>query len=96
MERFLLTRQRVSALLGMTIVGALLFATPMQRASAQETAAPADATDELEVTEPPAPEEVTLDSLKSEVDAAALAGHNAWMLTSCALVLFMNEGCRHP
>ncbi len=27
--------------------------------------------------------------LAAKVDAAALAGHNAWMLTSCALVLFM-------
>jgi Amt family ammonium transporter len=26
---------------------------------------------------------------QASVDAAALAGHNAWMLTSCALVLFM-------
>ena len=27
--------------------------------------------------------------LRAAVDAAALAGHNAWMLTCCALVLFM-------
>ncbi len=31
----------------------------------------------------------TLADLQSQIDAAALAGHNAWMLTSCALVLFM-------
>jgi Amt family ammonium transporter len=37
--------------------------------------------------EPPAP--LTLESVKADADAAALAGHNAWMLTSCALVLFM-------
>lgn len=30
-----------------------------------------------------------LSELEAKVDAAALAGHNAWMLTSCALVLFM-------
>jgi len=30
-----------------------------------------------------------LTELESKVEAAALAGHNAWMLTSCALVLFM-------
>jgi Amt family ammonium transporter len=32
---------------------------------------------------------VTLDSVNAKADAAALAGHNAWMLTSSALVLFM-------
>jgi Amt family ammonium transporter len=32
---------------------------------------------------------VTLDSVNTKADAAALAGHNAWMLTSSALVLFM-------
>jgi Amt family ammonium transporter len=32
---------------------------------------------------------VTLESVNAKADAAALAGHNAWMLTSCALVLFM-------
>ena len=30
-----------------------------------------------------------LDELQKGVDEAKLAGHNAWMLTSCALVLFM-------
>jgi Amt family ammonium transporter len=33
--------------------------------------------------------EVTLESLQTETAAAALAGHNAWMLTCSALVLFM-------
>jgi Amt family ammonium transporter len=31
----------------------------------------------------------TLEEVNAKADAAALAGHNAWMLTSCALVLFM-------
>jgi ammonium transporter, Amt family len=31
----------------------------------------------------------TLDTVDAKADAAALAGHNAWMLTSSALVLFM-------
>src|SRR3954471_21278982 len=31
----------------------------------------------------------TLDSVNAKANAAALAGHNAWMLTSSALVLFM-------
>src|SRR6478752_985816 len=37
---------------------------------------------------PPTPI-VTLDSVNAKADAAALAGNNAWMLTSSALVLFM-------
>ncbi|MFG0289311.1 MAG: ammonium transporter [Rhodopirellula sp. JB044] len=36
-----------------------------------------------------AAEELTLESLKAEVEVAALAGHNGWMLVCCALVLFM-------
>ncbi len=35
------------------------------------------------------PEALTLESVQESADAAALAGHNAWMLTCCALVLFM-------
>jgi Amt family ammonium transporter len=35
-------------------------------------------------TEPP-----TIEEVNAKVGDAALAGHNAWMLTSCALVLFM-------
>jgi Amt family ammonium transporter len=31
----------------------------------------------------------TIEDAIAKADAAALAGHNAWMLTSCALVLFM-------
>ncbi len=34
-------------------------------------------------------EEAMAEASDPAVDAAALAGHNAWMLTSCALVLFM-------
>lgn len=34
-------------------------------------------------------EEPTLGEVNQKADAAALAGHNAWMLTSSALVLFM-------
>jgi Amt family ammonium transporter len=37
----------------------------------------------------PAAPPVTLESVNAKADAAALAGHNAWMLTSSALVLFM-------
>src|SRR5690606_35916560 len=46
------------------------------------------------IEEPAAPsaadvQPLTLESVKADADAAALAGNNAWMLTSCALVLFM-------
>ncbi|MEZ6088340.1 MAG: ammonium transporter [Pirellulaceae bacterium] len=33
--------------------------------------------------------EPTIANLQADIDAAKLAGHNAWMLTCCALVLFM-------
>jgi Amt family ammonium transporter len=48
---------------------------------AQET----PATPPAATTPPP----VTLESVNTKADAAALAGNNAWMLTSTALVLFM-------
>jgi len=57
-------------------------------AMAQEISAPP-------ATEPAAPAPtsaapaVTLESVNTKADAAALAGNNAWMLTSSALVLFM-------
>src|SRR6476620_9093362 len=37
---------------------------------------------------PPTPEQ-RLEKVETDVKDAALAGHNAWMLTSSALVLFM-------
>ena len=36
-----------------------------------------------------AEDSVDLESVNAKADEALLAGHNAWMLTSCALVLFM-------
>ena len=39
-------------------------------------------------SEPAAPDD-EIAQLKSDLAAAALAGHNGWMLTCCALVLFM-------
>lgn len=36
-----------------------------------------------------APPALTLESVHEKANRAALAGHNAWMLVSCALVLFM-------
>ncbi len=37
----------------------------------------------------PAADALTLESVKTDADAAAMAGHNAWILTCSALVLFM-------
>lgn len=43
----------------------------------------------LRAQEPSADLAAQVTELKAKVNDAALAGHNAWMLTSCALVLFM-------
>jgi Amt family ammonium transporter len=45
----------------------------------------ADAAPPAAETAPP----LTLEAVDAKADGAALAGHNAWMLVSCALVLFM-------
>jgi Amt family ammonium transporter len=63
-----------TCLLAVAAAGTLLVTIASREARAQESDAP-----------PP----VTLESVDAKADAAALAGHNAWMLTSCALVLFM-------
>jgi ammonium transporter, Amt family len=76
-----------SCLLTMAVVG-ILTATLPNRTHAQEAAAPPAG----ETTTPApaaAPVPVTLELVNAKADAAALAGHNAWMLTSSALVLFM-------
>jgi Amt family ammonium transporter len=60
------------------------------RAVAQEEAATEEAaTEEAAPAAAETPAPPTLEEVNAKVDAAALAGHNAWMLTSCALVLFM-------
>ena len=73
----------VAALL-VTLCGSLSFAqepaAPAATPAAPAAAAPAT---------PPAAPALTLESVKGAADAAALAGNNAWMLTSSALVLFM-------
>ncbi len=83
------------------VAGAIFLTNPM--AIAQETPIDATVTEADAPAESPggvtessdaesndaAVAEVTLASLKAEVDAAALAGHNGWMLVCCALVLFM-------
>jgi Amt family ammonium transporter len=71
-----LERRRWLPLAGLACALAVLMAGQVV---AQEAAAPPAA----------ATPTVTLESVDTKADAAALAGHNAWMLTSSALVLFM-------
>lgn len=73
-------------LLAMAVVGTLAVGLCSSNVWAQE-AAEADAEEAAAETTPPAVP--TLEEVNSKADAAALAGHNAWMLTSSALVLFM-------
>jgi Amt family ammonium transporter len=73
----------------LAVVSALVVGLLASNASAQEE--PMADTPE-EIAAEPAPktaEPISLESVNTKADAAALAGHNSWMLTSSALVLFM-------
>jgi ammonium transporter, Amt family len=75
-------------LLAMAVVSALVVGMSAEWAYAQEEEAAAESAAPAEAeSEAPAPP--TLEEVNTKADNAALAGHNAWMLTSCALVLFM-------
>lgn len=80
--------QKLSIGLFVVIIGFIITAAPISWS--QETQPPAETTTEntyadsvstVEASEPV--------DLEASIAEAALAGHNAWMLTSCALVLFM-------
>jgi Amt family ammonium transporter len=74
--------------IALALAGMLGMSMMCCRAIAQETATEEAATEEAAApAETPAP--LTLEDVNTKADAAALAGHNAWMLTSSALVLFM-------
>lgn len=62
--------------------------TPSTATQATEGEAPAAAVTSSENPTPVAPVPTTAE-LEAKISAAALAGHNAWMLVSCALVLMM-------
>ena len=77
-------------------VASLLVALCSSLSFAQEPAAPAatppaaaPAADAAAPPAAPATPAVTLETVNKKAGDAALAGHNAWMLTSTALVLFM-------
>lgn len=59
-----------------------------EQEQAADIAADAEAAAEAQAKAPLTVDQ-RLDEIEGKADAAALAGHNAWMLTSCALVLFM-------
>jgi Amt family ammonium transporter len=73
---------------GILLAVFLAASTGIRTATADEAGATPDSGAAAGVTAvaSPAP---TLESLKAQTDTAALAGHNAWMLTCTALVLFM-------
>ena len=65
-------------------LGATIFSTaPAQAQEAAEEIVAAENAAAAPTTPP------TLEEVNAKADAAALAGHNAWMLTCSALVLFM-------
>jgi Amt family ammonium transporter len=72
----------------MAVASTLAVALSANLASAQEEAATAE-TEATEASASEAPAPPTLEDVAAKASAAALAGHNAWMLTSSALVLFM-------
>ena len=87
-------------LLAMAIASALAVALTANSAFAQETATEEAKTEEAATdaasTDAPAadttseaPAALTLDDVNTKAKDAALAGHNGWMLTCSALVLFM-------
>ena len=87
---------RVSARAALTLslgLGVLLaFVLGMGSLQGEEPAVASDvppATESVGAADVAGKPEVTLESLQTETAAAALAGHNAWMLTCTALVLFM-------
>ena len=66
---------RLRRLVGLTLAGGIVFVATARPAIAQDT----EVSRYVNI----------LKSVDVKADAAALAGHNAWMLTSSALVLFM-------
>ena len=72
-----------SVAVGLSIAAAGKCALAQQAVAEEETATAEEA------PAPAAPAPVTLESVNAKADTAALAGHNAFMLTCTALVLFM-------
>lgn len=77
----------LASLLLFAFVSAICSASHAQQPDAAPAVAEEPAAEETGAEEQP--DAAADNPADSDVDAAALAGHNAWMLTSCALVLFM-------
>ena len=75
--------------IALALAGMLGMSMMCCRAIAQETATEEAATEEAAAAPAETPAAPTLEEVNAKADAAALAGNNAWMLTSSALVLFM-------
>src|SRR5688572_15764798 len=73
--------------IALALAGMLGMSMMCCRAIAQETATEEVANEEAAAAETPAP--LTLEDVNAKAETAALAGNNAWLLTSSALVLFM-------
>ena len=82
----------------LTLLTVILMATPALAQDNADQPAPTEAAPTEAAPTETAPEEAqevdeakppTLQSVAAAAEDAALAGHNAWMLTCCALVLFM-------
>lgn len=82
--------ERLKTLL-LTMAVVSMFCVELFNSTALAQEATVAETPEEEAAAPPTTTEepLTLEAVDSKADAAALAGHNAWMLTSSALVLFM-------
>jgi Amt family ammonium transporter len=75
-------------MLAMAVAAMLIAGIAANEARAQEEAA-TETTEEAASATSETPATPTLEEVNAKADAAALAGHNAWMLTCSALVLFM-------
>jgi Amt family ammonium transporter len=73
----------------MAVVSMLALGMSADWVYAQEAATAEAEAEEATEAESEAPATPTLAEVNTKADNAALAGHNAWMLTSSALVLFM-------
>jgi Amt family ammonium transporter len=76
-------------MLAMAVAGFLTLCLAANLALAQEEADVRATDEEAAAAATETPAAPTLEEVNTKADAAALAGHNAWMLTSAALVLFM-------
>lgn len=75
------------------IAGAATVSSPLLAQADADSVSKVEAAEsetvEIEANEPEASSELTLEGLQAEITSNKLAANNGWMLTCCALVLFM-------